>query len=228
MTELNRPEPERTVSPRELAPGAITTAFHDLYYNGPPDEGCTFHRTYWMGVQTLKCPLDLWIYQEILSEVRPSIVIECGTHLGGSALFMAHIMDALGTGEIISIDIKPAERPRHERIRYVTGSSTDAGLIADLMRGQSAGPRMVILDSDHSEEHVTRELDLLSPYVTVGSYLIVEDTNLNGYPVYPEFGPGPMEAVRRFCERHPEFAADRGREKFLLTFNPGGFLKRVK
>ena len=73
-----------------------------------------------------------------------------------------------------------------------------------------------------------RELELLAPQVTVGSYLIVEDTNINGHPTYPDFGPGPFEAVEEFLESTTDFVADPAREKFLMTFNPRGFLRRVK
>jgi cephalosporin hydroxylase len=86
---------------------------------------------------------------------------------------------------------------------------------------------LVILDSDHHGDHVARELQAYAPIVTPGSYLIVEDTNLNGNPVAPNFGEGPWEAVRSFLKSHKEFEADPSMEKFLLTFNPGGFLKRV-
>ncbi len=86
---------------------------------------------------------------------------------------------------------------------------------------------MIILDSDHSRENVTRELVAYSPLVTQGSYLIVEDTNVNGHPVLPDFGAGPMEAVEAFLAAHPTFEVDERREKFLMTFNPRGFLRRT-
>jgi cephalosporin hydroxylase len=85
---------------------------------------------------------------------------------------------------------------------------------------------MVLLDSDHAEAHVRKELDLYAPLVTSGCYLIVEDTNVNGHPVYPLHGPGPMEAVQGWLPAHQEFEADRRREKFMLTFNPYGYLRR--
>jgi cephalosporin hydroxylase len=206
----------------------IINSFHDLYYNGPPGEGLIFQRTFWMGVPCQKCPLDLWIYQEILHEIRPDLVIETGTAAGGSALFMAHMMDLLGKGEIISIDINPAVRPVHPRIRYVLGSSGDEALITSVIGGRPDEVRLVILDSDHSQSHVERELELLSSQVTVGSYLIVEDTNINGHPTYPDFGPGPFEAVEDFLDSTTDFVLDPAREKFLMTFNPRGFLKRIK
>src|SRR5262245_26050622 len=108
----------------------IVDAFHRLYYDGPAGEGRVHHRTTWMGVPCLKCPTDLWAYQEILAEVRPDLVVETGTHMGGSALFLAHMLELLGRGEVVSIDVldRPG-RPEHARIRYVTGSSADAELV---------------------------------------------------------------------------------------------------
>jgi cephalosporin hydroxylase len=206
----------------------VVNAFHDIYYNGLPGEGPIFQRTYWMGVPCLKCPLDLWIYQEICHEIRPDVIIETGTHLGGSALFMAHMMDLLGKGEVVTIDTNPAVRPAHPRVRYVLGSSVDEAPLARVLGDRPAEVRMVILDSDHSKAHVKRELELLSPYVTVGSYLIVEDTNINGHPTYPAFGPGPFEALGEFLDGTTDFIVDPSREKFLMTFNPKGFLKRVQ
>jgi cephalosporin hydroxylase len=86
---------------------------------------------------------------------------------------------------------------------------------------------MVVLDSDHSASNVLNELRVFAPLVTVGAYLIVEDTHVNGHPVEPSFGPGPAEALNDFLATNKGFARDATREKFLLTFNPGGFLKRV-
>ena len=87
--------------------------------------------------------------------------------------------------------------------------------------------KLVILDSNHSYNHVLKELRLYHPLVSKGSYIIVEDTNLNGHPVSPDFGPGPMEAVREFVRENRNFKIDLGMEKFVITFNPEGFLKRV-
>ena len=208
---------------------AVLDAFHRLSFDGPQGEGRVQHRTAWMGVPCIKHPLDLWAYQEILFEVRPDLVVETGTHLGGSALFLAHMLELIGSGEIVSIDILDREgRPQHPRLRYVTGSSSDASLVAGLLSARPEERRLVILDSDHSRDHVTHELELFAPWVSVGSYVIVEDTNVNGHPVLLSHGPGPAEAVADFLARHPEFAADGSREKFLLTYNPGGYLKKVR
>lgn len=207
----------------------VIDEFHDLYYNGLAGDGPIYLRTYWMGVPCLKCPLDLWSYQEIIAEVRPDLIVETGTYSGGSALYLAHLLDSVGQGEIVTIDISDDQpRPSHPRIRYVKGSSADRDLIASILDPRPAETRMVILDSDHSKRHVLDELNLLSPYVSVGSYLIVEDTNVNGHPTYASFGEGPFEAVEEFLSRTRDFVVDESREKFLMTFNPRGYLKRIR
>lgn len=207
----------------------VVNSFHKLYYNAITFDR-TWGRTFWLGIPTLKCPLDLWIYQEMIQELRPDVVIESGTAYGGSALFLACICDMINYGRVITIDIeeKP-NRPNHKRINYILGSSTSAE-VADYIVKQvcQQDKVMVILDSDHRKEHVLNELNLYSRLVSVGSYIIVEDTNVNGHPVEPEFGPGPGEAVEAFLKANNEFKIDRSREKFYMTFNPGGYLKRVR
>jgi cephalosporin hydroxylase len=208
--------------------GEVTDAFHRLYY-GLAADGGTWNDTYWMGIPTEKCPLDLWVYQEILHEIRPDVVIETGTRWGGSALFLACMMDLLGHGQVVTIDIDvPGDRPRHPRISYLLGSSTSPSIVdAVTSRVTSTSTVMTVLDSDHSTDHVLRELRAYGPLVTKGSYLVVEDTNINGHPVLPGWGPGPREAVDRFLTETQDFTIDTSREKFLLTFNPSGFLKRT-
>jgi cephalosporin hydroxylase len=199
--------------------------FHELYYDAGER---TWRDTWWMGIRTYKCPLDLWIYQEILHELEPDLVIESGTAGGGSALYIAHVLDLIGKGDVITVDVAPAARPpSHPRIRYLHGSSTDPAIvrqIEDAARGKAAV--MVILDSTHTREHVAEELRLYQGLVTPGSYLIVEDTNVNGHPVLHDHGPGPGEAVQEFLSGRDDFFADVSREKFLLSFNPGGYLRR--
>lgn len=188
----------------------------------------TWQDTRWMGVPTAKCPLDLWIYQEILAETRPQLVVETGTYRGGSALFLAQMCDLLGQGSVLTIDLEAQpDLPRHPRIRYLQGSSVADAVVEEVSRAaRDAGTCLVILDSDHSRQHVARELSCYAPLVSPSSYLIVEDTNVNGHPVRPDFGPGPAEAVAEFLASNPGFSRDRRREKLLLTFNPGGYLRR--
>ena len=200
--------------------------FHELYYNSADQ---TLRKTKWLGNRVIKCPLDLWVYQEIICEIRPALIVETGSGRGGSALFMASVCDLIEHGRVVTIDTRDVERPQHERITYLLGSSTDPPVV-ERARIEAAGERsvMVILDSDHSAEHVLEELRCYAPFVSPGSYLIVEDTNVNGHPVVPEHGPGPMEAVQEFLATEPgrEFAVDRACEKFFMTLNPGGYLKR--
>jgi cephalosporin hydroxylase len=213
----------RSSSPRLVAEPGVTEAFHRLYY-----DSAVWKDTYWLGTRTQKCPLDLWVYQEILHETRPDLILETGTAHGGSALYLASVCDHMNRGEVVTVDIAPIEgRPEHDRITYLTGSSTADTVVAEVERHVAGHERvLVILDSDHSRDHVLDELRLFSPWVTPGSYLIVEDTNVNGHPALPEHGPGPMEALEEFLAETDEFEIDAAREKFFLTFNPRGFLRK--
>lgn len=205
----------------------ITDRFHRLYYYSRQR---TWRNTHWLGTEVLKCPFDLWVYQELLHELRPDLIIETGTAYGGSAAYLASLCDLLGHGRIVTIDVEERRgRPSHPRVRYRTGMSTDPAIVAELHAEVRPGDRvLVILDSDHSEANVLAELRAYHELVSVGSYCIVEDSNVNGHPVWREFGPGPMEAIRSFLQENDGFEIDRDREKFFLTFNPSGFLKRVK
>ena len=162
------------------------------------------------------------------SSTRPDLIVETGTYLGGSAFYLAGICDLLGHGKIVTVDISaPPGRPRHRRITYLQGSSTDPGIVDRVARSARRANRvMVVLDSNHSRDHVLRELEVYGPLVTPGCYLVVEDTNVNGNPVLPDHGPGPMEAVEEFLATTDGFEVDRSRENRLLTFNPSGYLRR--
>jgi cephalosporin hydroxylase len=219
------PKGLRPLEPHEVA---ATDAFHRVYYDAWTGRRGTISLS-WFGYRTLKCPLDLWTYQEILVETRPDLVVECGTRHGGSAYFIASILDLLGHGHVLTIDIEAAKgRPVHPRITYLLGSSTDPGILKQVRRQASGKRTMVILDSDHSQAHVSAELAAYRDLVSVGSYLIVEDTNVNGHPVHPEHGPGPMEALDGFLATTDDYVVDADRERFMMTLNPRGFLKRVR
>lgn len=212
--------------PRLHRTSATIDRFHELYYR---TGHATWMNTRWLGVRVFKCPLDLWIYQELLFDLRPDVVVETGTFSGGSALFIAGCMDHIGQGRVLTVDIQAQpDLPVHPRVTYVSGSSTAPDVVDRIAAETSeAGVVMVILDSDHSRDHVLAELQAYAPLVTKGSYLVVEDTNVNGHPVRRDFGPGPMEAVDAFLAQRSDFVVDPEREKFYLTFNPRGFLRRV-
>ena len=209
----------------------IAREFHRLYYHGPLGQDGLWFTTNWLGVPIQKLPFDLCILQEILCETRPELIIECGVNYGGSTWFMATVCDAMDSGRILAVDISLAEvRPevrRHPRVEMVEMSSTSEEF-AKLARERAAGRRtMVILDSDHRRDHVLAELRLHAPLVSPGCYLICEDTNINGHPVYPTFGPGPHEALQQYLAESPgQWQVDQHRERLLVTFNPGGYLRR--
>ncbi len=212
------------VATRPPVQRSITNPFHRMYYGLRHQ---SWMSTRWLGTPILKCPLDLWMYQELLIRVRPDVIFETGTFSGGSAHYMASICDLLDRGRVVTVDLWPKpNRPEHPRITYLEGSSTSPEILGRIAE-EASGTVMVILDSDHSRTHVLDELEAYGPLVTPGSYLIVEDTNLNGHPVHRRFGPGPMEAAEEFLTAHPEFVVDRECEKYFLTFNPRGYLKRV-
>lgn len=199
--------------------------FHRIYYDHPKQ---TWQNTAWLGVPLMKLPLDLWILQEILHEKRPDLLIECGTAAGGSAYYYASLFDLLKNGRVITVDIEDIpNKPAHPRIQYLVGSSTAPDIVQRIKGQIKPGERvMVVLDSDHSKSHVLDELRNYSPLVTPGQYLVVEDSNINGHPVHLNFGPGPMEAIDEFMKNNRDFQSDSSREKFMVTFNPRGFLLR--
>ncbi len=208
----------------------VVRDFHRLYYDSAAAGG-TWLDTRWLGRPVLKTPLDLWNYQEIIAESLPELIIETGTYKGGSALFLASVCEALGHGRVVTIDVeRPEDLPSHMRLEYWTGSSVDPAILARAAKAASESRgALVILDSDHSEEHVLAELRAYAPLVPRGGWLIVEDTHFNGNPVSSAHGPGPREALLRFLAEDDRFEADEKRGgKFLLTFNPGGYLRRVR
>jgi cephalosporin hydroxylase len=229
---LGRYRPPRDLRPLRPEEQAVTDAFHRAYYESWDQPGGQSRGTVnlsWFGYRTLKSPLDLWAYQEIIVDTRPDLIVETGTHLGGSALYLASILDLLGRGSVLTVDITAANGlPSHPRIRYLVGSSIDPDIVATVHAAAKGKRVMVLLDSDHSAGHVRQELAAYADLVAVGCYLVVEDTNVNGHPVKPDFGPGPMEALVDFLADRTDFVSDPDRERFLLTLNPRGFLRRVR
>ena len=208
---------------RRLDRAAVARA-HDVFYASNAWTQAT-----WLGSQALKNPLDLWIYQEIMAETRPDVVIETGTYRGGSAHFLASVCDLLDAGEVVSIDIEPRrdDYPEHPRITYLGGrSSTDPDVLAEVRERVDGRRTMIVLDSDHSQAHVGAELEAYAPLVPVGCYLIVEDSNIG--QIRPDLMPGPLQSIETFLASTSDFVIDRDREKFLLTFNPSGYLRRVR
>ena len=142
-----------------LAWRPISTIFHYLAYSLGVGG---WNHTHWLGVPILKLPSDLWMYHEVVWETRPDLIVETGTARGGSALFFATLLDLMGSsGRVVTVDVVSQEYPRHPRIQFITGSSTSPETVA-MVRAQirPADRVMVVLDSDHSQVHVRKELEL--------------------------------------------------------------------
>jgi cephalosporin hydroxylase len=216
--------PPRATAPPMLRERRTINRFHRLWY----EKRRAYKAAHFLGTRLYKCPLDLWVYQELIWELHPDLVVETGTLHGGSALFLGSMLDLIDHGEVISVDVRERHgRPAHPRVTYVQGSSTDPEIVNQIgQRARGSGAVLVILDSDHRRKHVLDELRAYGPIVTSGSYLIVEDTNVNGHPASKDYGPGPWEAVEEFLAETDEFLVDRTREKFLMTQNPGGYLRK--
>jgi cephalosporin hydroxylase len=191
----------------------------------------TFVPNKWLGVPCWQNPMDAWIIQEIIAETRPNAIVETGTFAGGGAILWASLLSMFGDGRVISIDIRghlraaAAQHPlARDRITFITGSSTEPKTFAEVERACAGARTMVILDSDHRADHVRAELDLWSPIVAPGNYLVVQD----GIVTYLDEGmvPGPLEAIEEWLPNHPEFEADEARERMLFTLCPSGFLRR--
>jgi cephalosporin hydroxylase len=189
-----------------------------------------FSQCSYFGVRTLKNPFDVWIYQEIITEVKPEVIVEIGSASGGSTLFLAHLLDALGGGSVVSVDIdRSSYQVRHERIIEVTGNSSAPETVARVFEVCDGRPALVIHDGDHRRQTVLHELRQYSPLVAPGSYFIVEDGIVDLFDASEmNFeGEGPLYAIQDFLAENRDFRIDFSRERYILTYNPHGFLQRV-
>jgi len=192
-----------------------------------------FEKCKWMGVSTYKNPLDLWIYQEIIWEIKPDVIVEIGSAQGGSTLHLAQLMDnaKIDSGIVVSIEIDRSDfHVSHERIVELTGDSGSnaiIGKVAELCHGKKV---LVIHDGDHHRDKVLDDLKKYARFVSVGSYLIVEDGIIDLFTYGDGIGTtweGPLKSVERFITDNSNFIIDHERERYILTYNPKGFLKRI-
>lgn len=205
--------------------------YHILY-----EKAKIWEKNSWFGVPMWKLPMDAFVIQELIVKIRPECIIETGTGCGGSAMFYASICELLGEGQVITIDIEGSkqgfkgEYEWEDRVHFIYGGSTNPLVVEKVKKIVGDAKRnLVLLDSWHSKDHVKQEMAIYSPFVSVGSYMIVEDTHANGHPVPWQYeNDGPYEAVEDWLKIHGDYwVADYECEKHLMTFNPKGYLKRI-
>ena len=212
------------------------------------NRSCEYRYSYnftWMGRPIIQFPQDIVAMQEIIWEVKPDLIIETGIAHGGSLIFHASMLELLGNdGQVVGIDIdirqhnriEIEKHPMFKRITLTEGPSTDAEIVSQVEKfTQSKQTVLVCLDSNHTHEHVLRELESYSPFVTKDSYLVVFDTVIEEMPQgfftdRPwDKGNNPKTAVHEFLKTNDRFEIDRlMSDKLLLTVAPGGYLKCVK
>jgi cephalosporin hydroxylase len=189
------------------------------------------HKVTYRGIKMIKNPFDYLLYQMIINEVKPDLIVEIGTNHGGTALYMSDMLDLIGKGEIHTIDI--TEYPMDERVlnnkrikRFLGGYQS-----YDLKNCEGFETILVIDDGSHLYEHTLEILQKFQNIVTTNSYFIVEDGALIHIGLTKDYGGGPVRAIEEFLTTNDKYIIDRkwcdlfGKN---ATFNTNGFLKKVQ
>ncbi len=182
------------------------------------------------GVTAIKCPFDYVMYQMLLWEIKPDLIIEIGTHKGGSALYLADLLELNGKGEIHTIDLSANEEDpllrAHSRIRVFK----DGFMNYDTARLGDYSTILVIEDGSHFYEDSLAALNKFAPFVSKGSYFIAEDGIVNELGREKEFHGGPQKAVKEFLVHNKHFIRDKRWCDLFgpnATFNVNGYLKKI-
>lgn len=198
----------------------------------------------WMGLPIIQMPEDIALTQEIMWETKPDFVIEAGIAWGGSLALYAAFQELQGFGQVIGIDVTIPEHNREaimntpvsHRISLVEGSSSDPKIFQQIASQIPRGSNvLLVLDSNHTHDHVLAELKMWSPLLQEGNFIIVSDTIVE---VIPEqihrprpWGPGnnPMTGMREFLESNDRFTSSNiYSDRAIVSFNPSGYLKCIK
>lgn len=196
----------------------------------------------WLGIPIIQTPEDIVMLQELVWKVRPDVIIECGVAHGGALVLYASILDLIGKGQVIGIDVEIRKynrlalqsHPMSRRFTLIEASSVDAQTVEQVRALiQPDDTVLVTLDSNHTKAHVAKELDLYAPLVTPDSYMVVFDGVMQVLTDAPGGSPtwdkdNPWQAVQDFLSKNEEFEVDHYYNRLKVTHCPGGFLKRVK
>lgn len=205
------------------------SSFHKLMYEPT-----------WCGVPVIQYPSDMIIMQELIWKIRPDVIIETGVAHGGSLIFYSSILELIGKGEVIGIDVDIRKyneiaiksHPMSKRIKLIQGSSIDSEIITKIQKNIKSDQKiLVVFDSCHSYQHVKKEMELYSSFVSQNSYMVVMDGAQsqvwdipNGRPEWKH--DNPLRAINEFLEENSNWEVDKYYNRFHITSNPCGFLKR--
>ncbi len=198
----------------------------------------------WLGVPIIQYPQDIVAMQELVWKIKPDLIIETGIARGGSLIFYASLLELIGKGEVVGIDIDIRahnrkvieDHPLFKRIKMIEGSSVAQEIIEKVKEITKDKKKVLVcLDSSHTYEHVAKEIELYSPFVTKDSYLVVFDTIIEDLPdeLFKDRpwkkGNNPRTAVDEFLKKTDRFVVDKEIEnKILISVAPDGYLKRVR
>jgi cephalosporin hydroxylase len=194
----------------------------------------------WMGRPIIQLPEDLLMAQEVIYKVQPQVIVETGLAHGGSSVFYASLLEILGEGRVISVDIEIRAHnrraieahPLKKRITLIERSSIAPETLEEVRKQISPNEKvMVVLDSNHTKEHVRNELELYGPLVTSGSYIVAADGIMEDLDDVPSgkaewTRDNPKAAVHEFLAAHPEFELDSDPTRLGVTYWPDGYLRR--
>jgi cephalosporin hydroxylase len=196
----------------------------------------------WLGVPVIQTAEDLMLIQELIFKVQPDFIVETGIAHGGSLIYYASLLELLNKGKVIGIDIEIKEHnrrviekhPLSKRIEIIEGDSTSLKTILEVRKRITKGSKVIVcLDSNHTKTHVFKELELYKEFVVRGCYIVVFDTHTSklaklGVCDSKYIDNGPKEAVEEFLKKNDNFKIDKKYNKLYVSYNPDGYLRRIK